>query len=204
MVRRDVQGIEVGPLQLDLGALRHLVAHPDEQVGDALHQRGDRVTGAARPPVARQRHVDRFLHQHAAGPLLLQGGQPGVVRLLDRRPGLVDPPTRVGPGLRRQRADLPPRQGHRRPVAQVLVTQRDQTVHVGRRGERLPRRRHRLVQRRLVQQRDLLGVVHIAAPAHDRPRRASVADGSRPVPAAAGPEAGPRWGASYGVARFGC
>ena len=33
---------------LDLGPLGDLPAHADEEVGDALHQRGERVPGAAR------------------------------------------------------------------------------------------------------------------------------------------------------------
>jgi hypothetical protein len=206
VIRRDVQGVEVGPLELDLGALGHLVAHAHEQIGDALHEGGDRVPGAARPPVARQRHVDRLLDQNPAGPVLLEHGQPGVVRLLDRRPRLVDPLAGVGARLRRERPDLPPGQGHRGPVAQVLVAQRDQTVHVGHGRERLLRGGDRLIQRRLVQQRHLLGVVRVAAPAHDRPHPALVIDALATdalvidAPVIDG-GAGRRWAARCGVTR---
>src|SRR6266545_3754081 len=43
MVGCDVQRVEVEPFELDLGPLGDLVAHADEQVADALHQRGQRV-----------------------------------------------------------------------------------------------------------------------------------------------------------------
>ena len=63
VVRRDVERVEVGPFQLDLGTLGDLVAHADEQVADPLHQRGERVPRAARAAVAGQRHVDGLLDQ---------------------------------------------------------------------------------------------------------------------------------------------
>ena len=43
----EVQGVEVEPLGLDLGALGDLPAHADEQVGDALPQQLERVARAA-------------------------------------------------------------------------------------------------------------------------------------------------------------
>ena len=46
--RADVERVEVQPLRLELGAVGDLVAHADEDVGDPLGERGERVPGAAR------------------------------------------------------------------------------------------------------------------------------------------------------------
>ena len=136
VVRRHVQGVEVEPLGLDLGALGPLVAHREEQVGDPLGQRGQRVPGAGGDPVPRQRDVDRLLDQDPLVALGLELGLPGGQRLGDRTAGGADPLARLGLGGRRQRADLPVGQRQRRPVAGVLEPDRLERVEVGGGGDR--------------------------------------------------------------------
>ena len=69
VVRADVQGIEVEPLGLDLGPVDDVVAHRDEDVRDALHDRRQRVAGTHRVAVVRHRDVDGLLDEDALVPL---------------------------------------------------------------------------------------------------------------------------------------
>ena len=120
VVRRHVEGVEVVPLGLDLGTLRPLVAHRDEQVGDPLHQRGQRVPGPGRDPVPGQRDVDGLLDQDPLVALLLELGLPGGQRLGHLAAGAPDPLAGVGLRGRGQGADLPVGERQWRPVAGVL------------------------------------------------------------------------------------
>ena len=89
MVGVHVQGVEVEPLGLDLGALGHLPAQTDEMVLDALDQRGQRVPGAGRSAVVGQGDVNGFSgqHSHVAGLPLDLGGD---VRYVGNRAGSFD------------------------------------------------------------------------------------------------------------------
>ena len=60
MVRAEVQGVEVVPFGFDFRTGGDLPAHGDEEVLDVFHQLGQRVTGAQRLAVHRQRHVHGF------------------------------------------------------------------------------------------------------------------------------------------------
>ena len=81
VVGREVERVEVVPLGLDLRSLGHLVAHADEDVDQPLGQRRDRVPGAGRVPVPRQRDVDGLVDQDPAVPVGLQLGLPAAERL---------------------------------------------------------------------------------------------------------------------------
>ena len=82
VVGREVQGVEVEPLGLDLGALGDLVAHGDEDVGDAAPPS---VVSGCRAPRGRavlgQRDVDGLLDQDPRVALGLQLGLAGGERL---------------------------------------------------------------------------------------------------------------------------
>jgi hypothetical protein len=136
VVAADVERVEVQPLGLELGALGDLVAHPDEDVGDPVGQRGQRVPGAAGQPVPRQRDVDPLLGQHPGVALGLQRGLAGLVGLGDRDPGGVDPLAGVGAGGRRQGAELAAGQQHRRAVPEVGRADGGQLLEVAGAGER--------------------------------------------------------------------
>ena len=90
VVRPDVERVEVGPLGLDLGTLRDLPAHRDEDVLDALHDRGERVPGAGGAAVVGQRDVDNLLDQDARVALLLELDLAALERLADPAAGLAD------------------------------------------------------------------------------------------------------------------
>ena len=80
MIRAEVQGVEVIPFGLHLGAGGDLPSHGDEQVLDVLHELGQRVTGAERATVDRQRHVDGLGLQRALLLLRLELGLLGAER----------------------------------------------------------------------------------------------------------------------------
>src|SRR3712207_7769477 len=54
VVTADVERVEVQPLRLELRAVGDLVPHADEDVGDPVGQRRERVPGTARGPVDRK------------------------------------------------------------------------------------------------------------------------------------------------------
>lgn len=140
VVGQEVQGVEVEPLRLDLGALGDLVAHGHEDVRDPLHERGQRVPGAGRYPVVRQRDVDRLLDQDPAVALGLQLGLAGGEGLAHGAAGLADALARLGLGLGRQRADLAVGEGERRGpggVRGLRVSERVEIRRGGEGGERL-------------------------------------------------------------------
>ena len=130
------------PRGLDLRTLGDLVAHRDEDVLEPLHDRRERVPGADGTPVGRQRDVDRLLDQHPRVPLGGQLGGAGGERLLDLGERGADPLAGGLAGRRRQRADLPAGERHRRAVAGVRQPRRLQRVQVTRRRERRQRLGH--------------------------------------------------------------
>jgi hypothetical protein len=119
VVGRDVERVEVVPLGLDLGPLGDLVPHRDEHVRQLVGDHRDRVPGAGRGPVGRQGDVDPLGDQDLLVALALELRLALLDRGGDAADGGADPAARVGPGLRRQRADLGPGQGQRRLVARV-------------------------------------------------------------------------------------
>ena len=60
MVRREVQGFEVVPVVLDLGAVGEFVTEAAEDLGDALQRTADRMQAAACGVASRQGDVDGF------------------------------------------------------------------------------------------------------------------------------------------------
>ncbi len=56
----EVEGVEVVPLALELGAFGHLPAHADEHVGHALLQQRQRMACSRGPAGGQSRHVDRL------------------------------------------------------------------------------------------------------------------------------------------------
>ena len=109
--RGHVEGVEVEPLGLDLRAIGDLVAHADEEVGDPLLQRRQRVAGTAGAHVPRSGDVDPLLDQDAGVPLARQRLVPCLQGVSHLSAGGPDPLARLRPGLRRQGPDLPVRQG---------------------------------------------------------------------------------------------
>jgi hypothetical protein len=106
VVGRHVEGVEVEPLVLDLGALGDLPAHRDEHVGDPLLQRGERVPHPHRDEPGQERDVDPLLDEHPRVALLLERLAARVERLLQRPPYGVDPLAGVALRCRGQRGDL--------------------------------------------------------------------------------------------------
>ena len=107
------------------------------------------MAGAGQGPVGGQRHVDPLGDQDLLVALALEL----LLALLDRAgdagDGGADPAAGVGPGLRRQRADLGPRQGQRRLVARVREARLLELVEILRRvdgGERLGDRALNLIR----------------------------------------------------------
>ena len=134
VVGRDVERVEVGPLQLDLGALGDLVPHADEQVADALHQRGQRVPGPARAavPAGSVTSTRSSTSTRRARSASSSARRLSNVDWIAARAALTRAPASAL-ACGRQRADLPAGQRDRRPVAQVQVLHRGQRVDVGRR-----------------------------------------------------------------------
>ncbi|GAA4963223.1 hypothetical protein GCM10023238_33260 [Streptomyces heliomycini] len=140
VVRADVEGVEVEPLRLDLGALGDLVAHGHEDVLDALRQRGERVAGAGRDAVVGQRDVHGLLDQDARVALGLELGLAGGEALAHGTARLADALAGVGLGVRRQGADLTVGQRQRGGAAGVGdlgLLERVEGVRGGEGGERL-------------------------------------------------------------------
>ncbi len=79
VIGREVQGVEVELLGLDLGSLGQFPPHRDEGVGDVLGQDRDRVACAGRLAGRGQRHVDALGDQHRRVPLGAQRRQSFVV-----------------------------------------------------------------------------------------------------------------------------
>ena len=108
MARRVVQGGEVVVVVLDLGALEHAVAQPDEDVLDLAPRARDQVQvpGADRRAPG-EGHVERAGREALSSSAPSSSAAPGLERLLDGRArlvgGLADGAALVG----RQLADAP-------------------------------------------------------------------------------------------------
>ncbi len=93
VVGRDVEGLEVVPVVLDLGARLDVVAHAQEDLLDPPAHDVDRVLGAAHDRDSREGDVDRScghrrgvtLHLDLAGLLHLDHGSCGLLRLHELR-----------------------------------------------------------------------------------------------------------------------
>ncbi len=179
----DVQGVEVEPLRLDLGALGNLVTHGDEHVLDPLHECGQRVPGAARTSIGGQGDVDGLLDEH---PLVALGGQddlPGLEGALDPGTGLAHALACLGLGCWRQCADLAVGQRQRGPVPSVREPDRLQCIQIsgardGGQG-RVPGSSHGLIGQRA----DLHRVVGLVGGGHGAFRSAGTGNWGATLPA---------------------
>ena len=131
VVRREVQGVEVELLRLDLGPLGQLPTHRDERVRDVFRQDRDGMARTDRLAGRRQRHVDLLGLQRRSVPLGAQHLESLVVGALSVRPGHVHEPTRVGAGLLGQRRQRLAGQGDGRSVAEVRGLGSGERVEVG-------------------------------------------------------------------------
>ena len=135
VVLGEVQRVEVEPLRLELGTLRHLPAHRHEDVLDLRHHRGDRMSGTGRAPVVGQGDVDGLLGQHPGIPLGDQFGLAGRDGIVDPSAGLADGLTGGGLVGLGQVGDGPIGQGQRALVAGVREPGRLECVEVCRGGD---------------------------------------------------------------------
>ena len=102
MIRQEVERVEVEVLGLHLRALGDLPAHRDEHVGDLLGDDADRVAGADRLTLRRQRHVDGLGDEHGGVALGEQHGAAIVECRGDPGTGDVHALARVGLLLTRE------------------------------------------------------------------------------------------------------
>jgi hypothetical protein len=118
MVRRDVEGVEVVPLRLHLGALDDPEAHPGEDVHHPIQ--GDRqgVEGSGPRSPARQGDVHPVRQEQVRHPAGLQGGAPIGHGRAKRLPNLVGSPTDTAAILWLQAAQLSLDRGERRLAAE--------------------------------------------------------------------------------------
>src|SRR5215211_6094257 len=137
VVGGDVEGLEVVPVGLDLGALDDPVAEADEDVDDLVGGPGHRVDGPAGRHPAGQGHVDPLGLEQGLVPLGLQLGPAGGQLGLEGGPGLVDAAAQVAAGLLVEVAegalDLP----EGRALGQVGLLGLAEGVQVGGGGDRL-------------------------------------------------------------------
>src|SRR5512133_3584216 len=101
MIGNEVEGVEVHPLGLELGALGHLPAHRNEDVFHEVHQRGDRVDCADRWGLDGQRHINSLLDQHPGHLCGLELLLACLERLVDRSAGPANSYASLLAGLRR-------------------------------------------------------------------------------------------------------
>jgi hypothetical protein len=170
MVGVHVQRVEVEPFGLDLGTLRHLVAHGHEVILDAFLNGGQRMARSGRTTVVGQGDVDGLLDEDGPVALLLEFGATRLVVVADLPPGPVDPLARLGAGRRWQRRDLPVGQRQRTPVTDVGDEDVVQGGQIRGAGDRGQRRGHRGGDILLGQDRYPFGVVHIVGPGHGQRR----------------------------------
>jgi hypothetical protein len=135
VVLAKVQRVEVEPLGFELRALGDLVAHRDEDVGDALGDGRDGVPGATRHPIPWQRDIDGLFAQHVLIALGVQHGTASVESGLDGLACLVDKLAGRGLLRLRQRPDLPAGQEQRGMVAKMGRLGSGERVQVGYRFE---------------------------------------------------------------------
>ena len=149
MVGREVQGVEVELLGLDLGALGQFPAHRHEGVGDVLGQDGDRVPRPGGLAGRRQRHVDALGHQDGGVALGAQHRQPLVEEPLRLAARDVDALAGVGAVVLGQCGERLAGQRQRRAVAEVLCLGPGEIVEAAGQVERAPGRTDRFGQRLL-------------------------------------------------------
>ena len=111
VVGAEVEGIEVEPLALELGALGDLPAHADEGVDEALRGELDRMARAGLATQGRHGDIDPLLDEDALVALHLELCLARRERLRDPGPGLTDALAGLGLRARGQRADLAVREG---------------------------------------------------------------------------------------------
>jgi hypothetical protein len=119
----EVQGVEVVPLVLELGALADLPAHRDEQVAHLLHEKGEWMASAASPARRHLGDVQGFARE-------LGGLLRGEDRALLRRQRRVHLRARLADELARRRLLI---RGH---VAQRGIELRERRVLPRVRGAR--------------------------------------------------------------------
>ena len=189
VVLAEVERVEVQPRRLDLGALGDLVAHRDEHVRDPLADLRDRVPGAARGAVERQRDVDGLLDEHPLVALGLEHGAAGVERLLHLGARRVHPSARLGPLRAGQRPQRAPGQQDGRAVAEVRGFDHGERGEVGRGVKGLTSRGHRVVERLRLEQGPGVGLPGSVSPDSVSPESVSPESVS---PASVSPESGSR------------
>jgi hypothetical protein len=170
VVAADVEGVEVQPLGLELRALGDLVAHPDEDVGDPVGQRGQRVPGArgAAGPTGSVTST-RSSASTRASRSASSSARRALEGLGDGDAGGVDPLAGVRPGRGRQGAQLAAGQQHRRPVPEVGRADGGQRLQAPGPRERLPGLGDGGVEGLGREGGDLLGVVGVVGARHGRP-----------------------------------
>ena len=113
MVGPDVEGLEVVPVGLHLGALDHAVSHPGEDVDDLVLDDRERVQRSGPQSMAGQRHVDGVGVEEGVLGSRLERIAALLVDGVERGLDLVDAPAHLAPIIDRQRAerslDLRPR-----------------------------------------------------------------------------------------------
>ena len=167
MVGREVQRVEVVPLGLDLRSLGDLIAHADEDVGEPLGHRRDRVPGSGGLAVPGQRDVHGLLDQHAAvafGLQLVPAGSARACRMAARAA-----PTRLPASARAAGGSAPISalaSVMRRPVAGVRQPGGLELIEVARRRRWRPAPRLACAALRRATARHLHGVVGLIRCGH--------------------------------------
>ena len=75
MVGPEIEGVEIEPLVLNLGALGDLPSHADEKVGDVLYEHGERMAGPPRIAARGDSDVDFLPFQSGSGLFGLESGR---------------------------------------------------------------------------------------------------------------------------------
>ena len=139
MVGVEVEGVEVEPLVLELGPLRDLPAHADEDVAHLLHERGERMAGTLCPQGGNRRDIEGLGREPR---LLLRDGELALARadrLGDAAASLADELAELGlllgGHLAQSGVELGERRGLPR-VGRLGRLERGSVVGAGDRGER--------------------------------------------------------------------
>lgn len=119
MVRLEVQGIEVEPLRLHLGAFGNFPAHAHEDVRDAVLQGGQGVAGTGTATTRRGSDIHGFLDEDAGVVLCFQHLGTGCERLVDPSAGGTHELARSSLVLLGQAADFAVGEAQRRLLAGV-------------------------------------------------------------------------------------
>jgi hypothetical protein len=138
VVGGDVEGLEVVPVGLDLGALGDPVAEADEDVDDLVGGPGDRVDGPPRRHPAGEGDVDPLGLEQGLVALGLQVGPAGRQLGLEGGPGLVDAAAEVAAGGLVKAAEGPLDLAQGRTPGKGGLLGLAEGVQVGGVGDRLP------------------------------------------------------------------